>query len=223
MFSSTIDMKQPVTNFNQIGTLLFRSGTPARVINLITLYRIITFPLLVYLVVVDDIALFKWLLLASFFTDAIDGFLARKYNATSILGAKLDSIGDDLTVLAAAIGLFSVRFDFVREYAAIFIALFALFAIQVAVSFYRYAKISTFHTYLAKVAAVVTACFLLSVFFFDGISYPLFYTAAAITGLELTEEIMLAAVLKEYRSNVHGLYWVLRPKANRKKSGLFRR
>jgi cardiolipin synthase (CMP-forming) len=208
--------KQEPKELKDIGILLFKSAPAVRVVNLITLYRIVTFPLLVFLALKENIDVFKWLLLASFFTDAIDGFLARKYAATSILGSKLDSIGDDLTVLAATIGLFVIRFDFIREQASIFLILFALFLIQVALSVYRYRKISTFHTYLAKTAAVIAAFFLLSVFFLEKISYPLFYTAAVITGLELLEEIILVVILKDYKSNVKGLYWVTRKTAKQR-------
>jgi phosphatidylglycerophosphate synthase len=195
---------------SEIGTLLFRSPPAVTIVNLITLYRIVTFPVLLVLLFAGNIALFKWLLLASFFTDAIDGVLARTYKATSVLGSKLDSIGDDLTVLAATAGLFLTRFDFIKEQAVVFVFLFLLFLIQVSMSFYRYKKISTFHTYLAKTAAVVSAIFLLSVFFLGRIYYPLFYAAAVITGLELIEEIILVFRLREYRSNVKGLYWVMR-------------
>lgn len=197
-------------DFKDIGRLLLNSGRPARVINFITLYRIVTFPVLVFLIIQGNVQWFKWLLAASFFTDAIDGFLARRYKATSVLGSKLDSIGDDLTVLAAAIGLFVFHFEFVEDQMVLFAVLFGLFLIQVGLSIYRYRKISTFHTYLAKIAAVVTAIFLLSVFFLGQVSYPLFYVAAAFTGVELIEEIILAVVLRDYRSNVKGLYWVLR-------------
>lgn len=207
-----MEKQDRLRGFRDIGALLFKSGAAVRIVNLITLFRIIAFPLLVFLIFSDKMGIFKWLLLASFFTDAIDGFLARKYKATSILGAKLDSIGDDLTVLAAAIGLFVTHFGFVKEHAVTFLILFSLFLLQTGLSFYRYKKISTFHTYLAKVAAVVTAVFMLSVFFMEEINVVLFYAAAAITGIELIEEIILAAMLKDYKSNVKGLYWILKDK-----------
>jgi phosphatidylglycerophosphate synthase len=203
------DEKNP-KSINEIGILLFRSSPAMIIVNTITLYRIVTFPVLLIFLFAGNIVVFKWLLLASFFTDAIDGVLARTYGATSILGSKLDSIGDDLTILAATIGLLITRFDFIREQAAVFLFLFALFLFQVAMAFYRYKKISTFHTYLAKTAAVVTAIFLLSVFFLESVYYPLFYAAAIITGAELIEEIILVFKLREYRSNVKGLFWVLR-------------
>lgn len=196
-----------------IRTLLFKAKTPVRIINAITIYRIVTFPLLLFLIFTDRFDLFKWFLLASFFTDAIDGFLARKYQAASVLGAKLDSIGDDLTVLAAVIGLFAAHFHFIEEQWLLFIVLFGLFLIQLILSLKKYKKMSSFHTYLAKIAAVVTAVFLLSVFFFEQIIYPLFYAAFVITALELIEETVIVFFLRSWKTNVKGLYWVIKGKA----------
>jgi CDP-diacylglycerol--glycerol-3-phosphate 3-phosphatidyltransferase len=195
-----------------IRTLLLEEKTPVRIINFITLYRIVTFPILLFLILIHQFNLFKWLLLASFFTDAIDGYLARRYNATSVLGAKLDSIGDDLTVLAAVIGLCVVHFDFIEKELTLILILFGLFFIQLILSLSKYKKMSSFHTYLAKTAAVVTAVFLLSAFFLNKIVYPLFYASFIITALELIEETIIVLFLPTWKTNVKGLYWVLKGK-----------
>lgn len=197
-----------------IRTLLFEARTPVRIITCITLYRIVTFPLLIFLILTDHLTPFKWLLLASFFTDAIDGFLARKFKATSILGAKLDSIGDDLTVLAAVVGLLVTQFDFIKKEFTLILILFGLFLIQLTLSLSKYKKISSFHTYLAKTAAVVTAIFLLSVFFLDKIVYPLYYASLIITAIELIEETIIIFFLPKWKANVKGLYWILKGKVH---------
>jgi phosphatidylglycerophosphate synthase len=193
-----------------IRTLLFNSRKAVRIVNIITLYRIVTFPVLIVLALTHQIGIFKWLLLASFLTDAVDGFLARKYSATSVLGARLDSIGDDLTILAAMTGLFVTQLDFIMDELTLILILFALFVIQLTSSLMRYKKISSFHTYLAKAAAVVTALFLLSVFFLKEILYPLFYFSIIVTALELVEEILIVFFLPKWKANVKGLWWVLR-------------
>ena len=41
----------------------------------------------------------------------------------------------------------------------------------------------------------------------------LFYVAAIITMIELTEEIILVSLLKHWKANVKGIYWVLKEKA----------
>lgn len=201
-------------SFKNIRILLFESKTSVRIINLITLYRIVTFPLLIFLILTHHIVAFKWLLLASFITDAIDGYLSRKFDATSVLGAKLDSIGDDLTILAGTVGLFVTQFDFIKNELTPLIILFVIFLIQVGVSLIRYKKMSSFHTYLAKIAAVMTAIFLLSAFFLKRISYSLFYAAYIITLIELIEEIVLVFVIPRWKANVKGLFWVLRRRAD---------
>ena len=181
-------------------------------INGITLYRIITAPLLVVLLFKGEQELFKWLLGVSFFTDLIDGVLARTFKVTSILGTRLDSIGDDLTVLVAILGLGVLQPRFFIEQWTILVPLGILFLLQTGFALYRYGKITSFHTYLAKLAALAQGFFLLSFFFFETINYPLFYSAAFITIAELAEEIIIVWVLPQWKSNVRGLWWVLQKK-----------
>ena len=185
------------------------------IINGITLYRIIAAPFLLLLIFTGQFDIFKWLLGVSFFTDLIDGFLARKFKVTSILGTRLDSIGDDLTVLVAVIALFVTKMEFIKEQKVIFIILLSLFLIQTLYAFTRYGKITSFHTWLAKTAALLQGVFLLHVFLTDKPNLILFYGAAIITILELTEEIILVSLLPDWQTNVKGIYWVLRKKKQR--------
>ena len=180
------------------------------IINGITLYRIVAAPCLLILLFTGQLNMFKWLLALSFFTDLIDGFLARKFKVASVLGTRLDSIGDDLTVLVAVIGLFVLKADFIKEQKFMFIGLLVLFLIQVIYAFIRYGKMTGFHTWLAKTAALLQGIFLLLVFFTDQPFMPLFYAAAIITILQLIEEIILVHLLPQWQANVKGLYWVLK-------------
>src|SRR6187402_3774220 len=91
------------------------------IVNGITIYRIATAPVLLFLLWRHELDWFKWLLAASFFTDAIDGYIARKYKVTSVAGARLDSIGDDLTVLVALIGMVVLKWEFVLREKVIFL------------------------------------------------------------------------------------------------------
>ena len=181
-------------------------------INCITLYRIITAPLLVYLLLTNELNWFKWLLGISFFTDLIDGELARSYKVTSVLGARLDSIGDDLTVLVAIFGLWYLNSDFLLQEWAVLAPLAFLFLFQMGSALFRYGKITSFHTMLAKLAALTQGVFLLSYFFLGNVQYALFYAAIVITGIELLEEIILVYWLPEWESNIKGLWWVWKRK-----------
>lgn len=183
-------------------------------VNAITLYRLVTAPVLVILIFTRNIDLFKWMLAVSFFTDAIDGFLARKFKVTSVFGSKLDSISDDLTIIAAIIGLFVLKMDFIKENSIIVSIVIGLLVIQNLLAFIRYHKISSFHTYLAKIAAVLQGLFLILIFLLPEPVYLLFYLAAIITMLDLVEEIILVFILREWKTDVKGIYWVMQNKRN---------
>ena len=182
------------------------------IINGITIYRILAAPVLIWLIYSGNLELFKWLLGVSFFTDLIDGFLARRFHVESVMGTRLDSIGDDLTILAGFFGMYFFKHTFFMDQLLWFYLLGGLFVIQTIMSFIRYGKTTSFHTVLAKMSAILQGSFMLLLFFLPQPIYILFYVTIVCTGLELLEEIVLTYILKEWRANVKGLYWVVRDK-----------
>jgi CDP-diacylglycerol--glycerol-3-phosphate 3-phosphatidyltransferase len=182
------------------------------IINGITLYRLASAPILLLLAFIKSYDLFKWLLAFSFFTDAVDGPLARRYNVASVFGSTFDSIADDATVLVATLSLWMIHPEFVRKEWIILTTLWGLFIIQTTAALIVYKRTTSFHTYLAKTAAVAQAVFFIMIFFeFDHAS-DLFYVASVITALELLEEIILVILMPEWKTNVKGLFWVVRSK-----------
>lgn len=179
-------------------------------VNAITGYRLMAFFMLAFLLFQSNLHLFKWLLGVSFFTDLIDGFLARKLKVQSSFGARLDSVADDLTVLAGIAGMYIFKRSFFDEQFELLVLLLALFFIQTAVALYRYGKTTSFHTYLAKTAAIFQGTFLILFFFMDQPPVFLFYSAVFITAIELLEEIIISLVLPQWRTDVKGIFHVLR-------------
>lgn len=180
------------------------------VVNGITWVRVLAFPFLLLLIWLDRSDVFKWLLGICFFTDAIDGILARKLKVASVFGTKLDSIGDDLTILAGVLGVWFFKKGFLYEQRWIIGTMLGLFIIQTSLAFIRYGRITSFHTILAKLAAVLQGSFLILLFFTAEPFYPLFYTAAFVTTLELIEEIILVLMLRDWHTNVKGIFWVVK-------------
>ena len=181
------------------------------IVNGITIYRIVAAPVLFLLIINHRQDIFKWLLAISFLTDAIDGFIARRYKITSKLGSTLDSIGDDVTIVAAVTGIFVLKPEFVRQQATPIIMLLALFLLQTILALIRYRKLSSFHTYAAKIAAILEGIFLL-LFFFDKPVDILFSITAVVIAIDLVEEIILAMLLSNRETDVKGLYWVMKRK-----------
>lgn len=180
------------------------------IVNGITLYRLMAAFFLLYLVVAGQLDLFKWMLAISFFTDAADGFLARRWDVVTETGSRLDSIADDLTVLMAIVGMCVFLPEFVRSQLPLIFVLTGMYLLQLLLALLRYGKPTSFHTYLAKVAAAMQGVFLILLFFLPQPVVGLFYLAAAITFLDLAEEIVLVLLLPEWKSDVKGLYWLKR-------------
>jgi phosphatidylglycerophosphate synthase len=182
------------------------------IVNSITIYRLLASPILVILVFTNHYDVFKWMLAISFATDAVDGFLARRLKVMSKLGSKLDSVADDFTIIAATIGVYVFKHDFIMEQMMVIIGMFVLFVIEYAASLIKYRHASTFHTYSAKVAAVFQGSFLILIFFLDNPPLWLFWASVVFTCIDLLEEIILVFVLPKSEANVKGLWWVMRRK-----------
>ncbi|HEX2605944.1 MAG TPA: CDP-alcohol phosphatidyltransferase family protein [Flavisolibacter sp.] len=183
-------------------------------INGITLYRVVASLVLFILIMKGKAALFAWLLPISFFTDAIDGFLARRYKVVSVLGARLDSIGDDMTVLMGILGLIFFKPEFLKQEWVWVLTLVILLLIQLSVALYRFGRFTSFHTLLAKVAALAQGIFLILSFILPEPPLLLFYVAASITFLDLVEEIIMVSLMQEWKTDIKGWYWMNRIQAN---------
>ena len=92
-------------------------------------YRIASAPLLLVLIALDELQIFTWLLLMSYSTDAIDGYLARKLEITSPRGSQLDSIGDQVTLVVGLIGLFYFESQFITTNLVLILVAFVSFYI----------------------------------------------------------------------------------------------
>ncbi len=179
-------------------------------------YRIFAAPFLLVLIWVDQQLIFTWLLLVSYSTDAIDGYLARKLKITSPRGSQLDSFGDQVTVVVGLIGLYYFETNFIKTNLVLILIAFVPYIIQMIIAFSKYGKATAFHTYLAKLSAVIQSVFILWSLFFSP-EYSLFYTMIAIGFLETFEEITLIFMYDKWASDIKGIYWAYRDKKRLKK------
>jgi len=179
-------------------------------------YRIFAAPFLILIVWSGQRELFSWLLLLSYSTDMIDGFLARKLKITSPRGSQLDSMGDQLTLIAGFIGLLRFEFEFISEQYQWILIPFTLYCIQMLIAFKKYRKATAFHTYLAKLSAVIQAVFILWLLFFGPV-YWLFYTMIIIGIVETIEEILLIFLYPQWVAGVKGYIWARNDKRRERK------
>lgn len=174
-------------------------------------YRIAIVPILIFVLWLGDRYIFTWLLLVSYCTDMIDGFIARRLKITSARGSQLDSFGDQLTFLIALVGLFIFEYNFIKKYYILILISFIPYIIQMFIAFWKYGKATAFHTYLAKLSAIIQGVFILWLLFFGPI-YWLFYVMIVVGLLETIEEITLIFMYDNWVAGVKGIYWALKDK-----------
>lgn len=179
-------------------------------------YRIAAAPILLLFIGLDLRTAFTWGLLVSYSTDAIDGFLARKLNITSARGSQLDSFGDQITFIVGVLGLYFFEHEFIKENLLLILLIFIPYGVQMLIAFIKYGKATAFHTYFAKLSAVLQAIFILWVLFFGPI-YWLFYTIIIVGILETIEEITLIFMHDNWVEGVKGIYWAMKDRKRLKK------
>ena len=73
--------------------------------NLISLARLLSVPLLVWAILAGKMELAFWLFVAAGISDAVDGFIAKHFGATSALGKYLDPLADKALLLGVYVTL----------------------------------------------------------------------------------------------------------------------
>jgi phosphatidylglycerophosphate synthase len=178
-------------------------------------YRIAAAPLLIILIWLDKRQLFTWFLLISYLTDAIDGYLARKLKITSARGSQLDSFGDQITLIIGLVGLFYFETAFIKTNLVLILIAFVPYIIQMLIAYSKYGKATAFHTYFAKLSAIIQSIFILWSLFFSP-EYALFYIMIIVGIIETLEEITLIFMYDEWASDIKGIFWALKDKRRSK-------
>ncbi len=73
--------------------------------NLITVIRIILVPVIIILITSKSYASALWFFLAAGVSDALDGYIARRFDLRTTLGATLDPLADKILIIASVIAL----------------------------------------------------------------------------------------------------------------------
>ena len=179
--------------------------------NALSFYRILVFPLIFYFILHGNDILFAVFLCINLFTDFLDGKIARKFNMVTKFGTKLDSLGDYGTYILAAFGIFKFKADDLVEYSLILYTFVFLFVLTQIIHIFRFRIFSSFHLYSFKITGFFQGI-LFFLWFFVGFYPVYFYIAIGFGIFAELEELTLVFLLKEKRSNVKGLYWILKEK-----------
>ena len=179
--------------------------------NLLSLYRLLMFPYILYLAISQQEKLFAIFLTTNLITDVLDGLIARCFNMQTEFGARLDSIADFGTYIAAIAGVFFFKAaDFQPHLVSFFVFIFLLCFAHI-LSLVKFKRLPSLHLYSWKIGGYIQGAFFIVLFLFD--FYPIFYYIMIVWGiLAFCEHIIIQLIIKKMQSNAKGIYWVLKNK-----------
>jgi phosphatidylglycerophosphate synthase len=125
--------------------------------NLLSATRIALMPAVLIAALAGSRLWFAVLIGTSLFTDALDGFLARRLNAFSEFGRKLDSAADYLTMVTGLAGIALLWPDIMRRELPWVAAGLAAFFAVIVYGFVRLGRAPCYHTWAAKLGVMACA------------------------------------------------------------------
>lgn len=179
--------------------------TPA---NVLTAFRLLAAPVLLYFALAGEHTLFLWLLTASFLSDAADGTVARLSGGATTFGAKFDSLADAVAYTAIAISVVLLWPDLVHSELPAFVTVIASLVLPAVAGLFKYGQLTSYHTRLVKIAVGSVAIGLLLLLL--GIAHWPFRAAAVLAAFSGLEQVAVTLLLREPKSDVGGLRTVLR-------------
>jgi CDP-diacylglycerol--glycerol-3-phosphate 3-phosphatidyltransferase len=99
--------------------------------------------------------------------------------------------------------------DVLRHHATVGALVVGAWLLENLVALVRYGRLSSFHTYLSKIAGYLLGIFV-GVLFVFGFNPWLLYAAAGASVIGKCEELLLLAMLPKWRADVRGVFWVMR-------------
>ena len=172
--------------------------------NTISIARFLTMPILLLLAWYGYRWLFLVILVLCFFSDVLDGYIARRYNLQTEFGAKLDSWSDFVlysTMVAGGVLLWPEIMDRERLY---IIAIIVSFVLPSAIGFLKFGKLPSYHTWSVKLASLAVGGS--GILLFAGGPAWLFHAAWPISIVAAIEQTLITFLLNEPRTNI-ATFW----------------
>jgi CDP-diacylglycerol---glycerol-3-phosphate 3-phosphatidyltransferase len=180
--------------------LILLLKTHVNIPTLITSFRPIIAPVLLYLAWIGEHRLFLVFFACSLLSDLADGFIARKLNQTSELGAELDSWSDFVMNLTIPVCAWWLWPDPIRRETPFIITMIAASAVPLTFGFLKYGRLISYHAWSTKISTVLiigTTLILIA----GGSPWP-FRLSTAVLVLAQVELTAMTVILPEWHPNV---------------------
>lgn len=177
--------------------------------NLLSAYRIVAIPFILYTIFNEDKQLFIILVSINLITDILDGLIARLFKLQTELGARLDSLADVGTYLMAFIGMIVLEQEFVHAQKVPFLMIISLWILPQLISLIRFRRLPSFHLWSNKLLGYIQGIFIFTYFVY-GYNQIYFYFMIACSCLAYLEELIIVVFIPELRSNLKSVFLILK-------------
>ncbi|MEA2043621.1 MAG: CDP-alcohol phosphatidyltransferase family protein [Bacteroidota bacterium] len=191
--------------------IIIKGENVLNVPNLISLYRLLVFPVILFMALTGRENWFVILLIVSLISDVLDGGIARYFKLQTNFGAALDNLADIGTYSMAILGLFVFKWTDIEPHAWFLYLFLSVFILSYFVSFFRFGKIPGLHLYSAVSAGYIQGIFFFILFVFGFYAW-MFYIALGWGLLAYIEKTVVLFWLDDIKIGVKGLYWLVKNK-----------
>ena len=175
--------------------------------NLLSLLRLALVPVLVVAACLNEDQLFLLLLGICLLSDMLDGYFARKLQQVTEFGARLDSWADMATYAMMILELNLIWPTIFDQQFLYLVAATLSYVLPVVVALVRFSSFPSYHTWGAKLAAVLIApAFYLLVLYDEQAFFRLVIIFHVLVAME---EIAITMLLKQPKTNVASILTII--------------
>ena len=173
--------------------------------NILSGARLLSFPVLLILIYLGEEKIFSIWFCINLITDILDGWIARKFDASTAFGARLDSLADMGSYILAVYGIYQFHWDSFEPYQWwLFIFIF-FYSLSMIFSLIKFKTFPSLHLYSFKISGYCQGIFLGILFIYQFIPW-LFILAMSIGIIANIEELASLIKLKEMKSNIKSYF-----------------
>jgi len=188
-----------------LGEIIIKKSKLLNIPNILSLLRLLLSFLLFY-VWNNRLIVFPLLLFIGL-TDIFDGYIARKYNQKTIIGACFDAIADFVFFIMVVLCSIIYEIETIMEIKYFILIIISLKILSIIICLIKYRKLGFLHTLGNKFTGVflfVGIChFVLS------INIILIYVGVIISIVFSFEELLINIIGKKYNENITGIYEII--------------
>ncbi len=176
--------------------------------NVLSVLRLLLVPVIWALALLNQPFYVGAALIAAGLTDALDGFIARKWSLVTAYGSRLDSIADTLIEISIVASVLLLKPEIFTGHKLLLSAWIVVEALSFAVGWIKFRRIANLHLYLTKASGLAGYIFVIYTFMI-GYNEAFFYAALIlllISSLECLLLQLLCARVDEHMKSIFHAY-----------------